>query len=468
VRGLSGYAAGDLDRLWTVTGIPESRYSTTAQGVHIAYQVVGDGPVDLLVCPDAFFAAEQLWQEAGWAAFLEHLASFSRVVLYDRRGTGLSDPITPQQPPSLEQWADDAVAVLDALNCQRAALLGIAEGCFVATVLAATHPERFFALVLVHPVPGRSPAGKGGLFGQTTPVFEKELDAVWRGELDDDTIAAFAPSKRGDAQFRQWLIGALRHSLSPAAARALFEVNFWSNVDPILDAISVPTLVLHRSGNEYVPMDYSRHVAACIPHAAFVAVSGEDHIVNGGDPQPVLGEIEEFLTGTRRDTEPDRVLATVLFTDIVGSTQKAAAMGDRRWLALLDRHDAVATEMTDQYRGRLVRTARTTGDGVLAIFDGPGRAIRCALAMRDELDSLGITIRAGLHTGEVELRGEDVGGIGVHIAARVLEQAGAGQLFVSSAVPMLVVGSGIEFEDRGEHELKGVPGIWRLYSIPSK
>jgi class 3 adenylate cyclase len=448
-----------------VTGFPETRYSTTAQGVHIAYQVVGDGSVDLLVCPDAFFAAEQLWQEPGWAAFLERLASFSRLVLYDRRGTGLSDPITPQQPPSLEQWADDALAVLDSLDRQQAALLGIAEGCFVATVLAATHPERVFALVLVHPIPGRSPAGLDGLWGQTTPVFEQTLDAVWNGELDDDTIAAFAPSKRGDAQFRQWLIGALRHSLSPAAARALFEVNFWSNVDPILGAISVPTLVLHRSDNQFVPMDYSRHVAACIPDAAFVAVPGEDHIVNGGDQRPLLGEIEEFLTGTRRDAEPDRVLATVLFTDIVGSTQKAASMGDHQWLALLERHDAMATKLTDQHRGRLVET---TGDGVLATFDGPGRAIRCALAMRDGLDSLGITIRAGLHTGEVELRGEDIGGIGVHIAARVLEQSGAGQVFVSGAVPMLVAGSGIEFEDRGEHELKGVPGIWRLYSVASK
>jgi class 3 adenylate cyclase len=448
-----------------VTGIPETRYSTTAQGVHIAYQVAGDGPVDLLVCPDAFFAAEQLWQEPGWAAFLERLASFSRVVLYDRRGTGLSDPITPQQPPSLEQWADDALAVLDALDSQRAALLGIAEGCFVATVLAATHPERVFALVLVHPIPGRSPAGMKGLWGQTTPEFEQTLDAVWNGELDDDHVAAFAPSKRGDAQFRQWLIGALRHSLSPAAARALFEVNFWSNVDPILDAISVPTLVLHRSDNQFVPLDYSRHVAGCIPDAAFVAVPGEDHIVNGGDQLPVLGEIEEFLTGTRRDIEPDRVLATVVFTDIVGSTQKAAALGDHQWLALLERHDAMAGKLTGQHRGRLVKT---TGDGVLATFDGPGRAIRCALAMRDGLESLGITIRAGLHTGEVELRGENIGGIGVHIAARVLERAGAGELFVSGAVPMLVAGSGIEFEDRGEHKLKGVPGIWRLYSIASK
>jgi class 3 adenylate cyclase len=227
-------------------------------------------------------------------------------------------------------------------------------------------------------------------------------------------------------------------------------------------------LVLHRSDNQFVPLDYSRHVAACIPDADFVAVPGVDHIVNGGDQRPLLGEIEEFVTGTRRDAEPDRVLATVLFTDIVGSTQKAASMGDHQWLALLERHDAMATKLIDQHRGRLVETTRTTGDGVLATFDGPGRAIRCALAMRDGLDSLGIRIRAGLHTGEVELRGENIGGIGVHIAARVVDQAGTGQVFVSGAVPMLVAGSGIEFDDRGEHELKGVPGIWRLYSIASK
>jgi class 3 adenylate cyclase len=418
--------------------------------------------VHLLVCPDAFFAFDQLRGDPGWAGFLERLASFSRLILYDRRGTGLSDPIIPQHPPTLEQWADDALVVLDAAGCERAALLGIAEGCFVATVLAATHPERATALVLVHAVPGRSPAGMNGLFGQTTPWFEKNLDAVWNGELDDDTIAAFAPSKRGDQLFRQWLIGALRHSLSPATARALFDVNFWSNVDPILGAISVPTLVLHRSGNRFVSIDYSRHVAASIPHAAFVAVPGQDHIVNGDDQQPLLGEIEQFLTGTRREPEPDRALATVLFTDMVGSTRTAAAMGDRQWRDVLERHDAIATNLIAQHRGR---TVKSTGDGVLATFDGPGRAIRCACSIRDSVRSLGVDLRAGLHTGEIELRGDDVAGMAVHIGARVVALAGPGKVLVSSTVKDLVAGSGIDFEDRGEHELRGVPGTWRLFAV---
>jgi class 3 adenylate cyclase len=416
----------------------------------------------LLVCSDAFFAADQLRGDPGWATFLDRLESFSRVILYDRRGTGLSDPITPQQPPTLEQWADDALAVLDALGCERVALLGIAEGCFVATVLAATHPERFRALVLVHPTPGRSPAGTGGLFGKTTPSFQENIDAAWSGEIDDDTIAAFAPSKRGDPRFREWLIGALRHSLSPATAQALFDVNFWSNVDPILGAISVPTLVLHRSGNRYVPIDYSRHVAASIPDATFVEVPGEDHIVNGADQQPLLGEIEEFLTGTRHEPEPDRVLATVLFTDIVASTERLAASGDNAWGRTLDEHDRTMERLVAKYRGRVVKS---TGDGILATFDGPARAVRCATELLDAASQQGITLRAGLHTGEIELRPTDVVGIAVHTANRISALAEPSEILVSRTVVDLTAGSGLQFEPRGDRELKGVPGSWPIFAV---
>jgi pimeloyl-ACP methyl ester carboxylesterase len=429
----------------------------------VAYQVVEKGPFShLLVLPDAFFAVDQLWGDPGWSQFLDGLASFSRLILYDRRGTGLSDPIIPQEPPTLEQWADDALVVLDAVGCERAALLGIAEGCFVAAVLAATHPERVTALVLVHPVPGSSPAGAGGLFGQTTPSFQQDLDSAWNGEVDDNTIAAFAPSKRGDEAFRQWLIGALRHSLSPATAKALFDVNFWWNVDPILGGITVPTLVLHRSDNRYVPIEYSRHVAASIPEGVFVTVPGQDHIVNGADQQPLLGEIEQFLTGTRHVPVPDRVLATVLFTDIVGSTKQAVSVGDHEWHVLLDSHDRVVREQLSKFRGIEINT---TGDGFKAAFDGPARAIRCAQAIITATESLGIKLRTGLHTGECEVRRDDLGGLAFHIAARVTELAGPGDVLVSGTVKDLVVGSGIEFDDRGEVELKGVPGTWKLYAV---
>jgi class 3 adenylate cyclase len=441
---------------------PQTRYATTAGGVHIAYQSAGHGSVDLLVCPNAFFAADQLRAEPGWRAFLKRLASFSRVILYDCRGTGLSDPITPEDPPSLEQWADDALVVMDALGSEGTAVLGVEEGWFVATVLAATHPERVSALVLVHPVPGRSQAGADGLFGQTTPVFEQTLDAVWNGEITDEAIAAFAPSKQGDAEFREWTVGALRHSASPATARALFDVNFWSNVDAVLPTISVPTLVLHRVGNRFVPIGYGRHVAQSIPDAVFVEVPGEDHIVNGAEQQPILDGIEEFLTGTRREPDPDRLLATVLFTDIVESTQQAASLGDRRWRELLERHDATATKLIADHRGRLIKT---TGDGVLATFDGPGRAIRCALAMRSDMSAFGIRIRAGVHTGEIELCKGDIGGIAVHIGQRVSTLAGTGEVLVSRTVPDLVAGSGFAFRDKGEHDLKGVPGTWQLFAV---
>jgi class 3 adenylate cyclase len=300
------------------------------------------------------------------------------------------------------------------------------------------------------------------LFNQTTASFQQNLEAVWNGEIDENAIAAFAPSKRGDRAYRQWLIAGLRHSLSPATAEAIFNVNHWSNVDPILGTISVPTLVLHRTGNRFVPIDYSRHVAASIPSATFVAVAGEDHIVNGGDPQPLLGEIEEFLTGTRREPEPDRVLATVLFTDIVGSTEHAVRLGDRRWTSVLDEHDSLVALELERHRGRRVNA---TGDGILATFDGPARAVRCARAICTTVRPLGIEVRAGLHTGEVERRGEDIGGIAVHTAARVQALAGPGEVLVSRTVVDLVAGSGIDFEDRGEHELKGVPGSWKLFAV---
>jgi class 3 adenylate cyclase len=445
-----------------VADAAQTGYATTPDGVHIAYQVGVGNALDLLVCPDAFFGFEQLRVDPGWVTFFDGLATFSRVVLYDRRGVGLSDPVALEQPPTLEQWADDALVVLDALGSTRAALLGVAEGCLVATMMAATHPERVTALVLVHPTPGRFAFGENGLFQETTPVFEENLDAVWNGELPEEAIAAFAPSKQGDPRYREWLLGALRHSLSPATARAVFHVNFWSNIEPVLHAINVPTLVLHRVGNRYVPSDYSEHVAASIPRATFVALPGEDHIVNGADQQALLGEIEEFLTGTRHEPEPDRILSTVMFTDIVDSTAHLAAMGDARWRTVLDQHDVLVDGALERYRGRKVNPS---GDGLLATFDGPARAVRCACAIRDGMSVLGIEVRAGVHTGEVEVRGDDIAGVAVHTGARVAAIAHGGEVLVTRTVTDLVAGSGLTFSDRGEHELKGLPGTWHIYAV---
>jgi len=442
----------------------ETRYARHGD-VHLAYQVTGAGPLDLLLVPDGFIATEPLSEERACARFLERLGSFARVIRYDRRGMGLSDPVTPANPPTLEQWVEDALAVLDALGCKRAALVGLAEGCFVTTVLAATHPERTAALVLVHPSPGSSPYGADGSRVELHARLDADLDAVWDGDLRYEDIAAFAPSRARDPSYRDWLLRALRRSVSPAAARALFDVVLRSDVEPVLNVISAPTLVLHRSANRYVTPDYSRHVAACIPGARFVELPGEDHVAYLGDTEPILGEIEEFLTGVRRAPEPDRVLATVLFTDIVASTERASRLGDAGWRALLDRHDEIVERRLGQYRGRLVKT---TGDGVLATFDGPARAIRCAAVLRDELRGIGLETRSGVHTGEIEIRGDDIGGIAVHIASRVEACAAPGEVLVSALVPPLVAGSGLEFDERGEHQLKGVPGTSRLYAVQGR
>jgi len=441
--------------------MPETGYARSGE-LHIAYQTSGEGPPDLLLLADGLIPMEAMAEEARFARFLDRLAAFARLIRFDRRGIGLSDPVSPNAPLTLEQWMEDARAVMAAARSEHPATIGIAEGTFVATLLAATHPDAVSALVLLNATPAiaAEPFAGWGVASRGIRRLEETVEEAWG--TDTSAIVAFAPSAANDAAYHEWLARSLRRATSPAAARAVFDVLFYSDVRNVLPAIRVPTLVIHRAGNRWLTPEHGRYLADHIPGARYVEVPGEDHVPYLGDPEPILEEIEEFLTGARRAHDTDRVLATVLFTDIVGATERAAAMGDRAWRERLDRHDAAVRRQLERHRGREVKT---TGDGFVATFDGPARAIRCAQAIRDAARQAGVEVRAGLHTGECEVRGEDIAGIAVHIAARVASAAGAGEVLVSRTVVDLVAGSGIEFETRGEHALKGVPGEWRLFAL---
>lgn len=441
--------------------IPETSYAKLGED-RIAYQVLGEGPPDIVFMSALGACIEMYWEWPPFAAFLRRLASFGRLIVFDRRGMGASDPVALEALPSWEDWADDARAVLDAVGSDRAVILGTVEGGPTALLFAATHPERTQALVLAN----------------TTARFSTDVDYPWGlAEADVDNAVALLedvwgteaftsfgfPELANDPAFVHWNGRMARMACSPRAASVYLRAVQRIDVRTVLPSIQVPTLVLHRKDASWITVDQGRYLAEHIPGARFVVLPGTELSPGFSKrPGPILDHIEEFVTGAAPVAATDRVLAAVLFTDIVGSTERAAALGDRRWRGLLESHDAVARTVIDQHHGRLVKT---TGDGVLATFDGPGRAIRCGIALRDTLDPLGITIRAGLHTGEVELLRDDIGGIGVHVAARVLDHAGPGELLVSGAVPPLVVGSRIEFEDRGEYELKGVPGTWHLFAV---
>ena len=439
---------------------PTTKY-TRADDVHIAYHATGEGPLDLLLVPDGIIPIEAIAEEPSFDRFVRHLGRFCRVIRFDRRGMGLSDPVTPSNPPTLEQWMGDAEAVLDAVGSEQASLLGMAEGGFVVTMLAATRPQRISSLVLIHATPGfTAEPFQRGQAAQALERLDRTVDAGW-GELEW-AIPGFAPSAAADQGYRDWLQRAARHSLSPAMARAVFDVMFRSDIRDILPAIRVPSLVIHRRGNHYLGSEHSRYLAEHIPGARYVEIEGEDHVPYLGEQEPILHLVEEFLTGRRRAAEGDRILATVLFTDIVGSTEKAAEIGDERWRELLLSHHDLARRELEGFGGRLIDTV---GDGVFATFDGPARAVRCAGAMVGAIRRLGVEIRAGLHTGEVELLGDNLGGIAVHIGARIAALSGPGEVVVSSTVKDLVAGSGIRFVDRGTHRLKGVPEEWRLFAV---
>jgi class 3 adenylate cyclase len=433
-----------------------TRYAKSGD-VNIAYQVVGEGPLDLVLVPGFVSHLENDWEEPRSARFLERLASFCRLIRLDKRGTGLSD--RPGGLPDLETRMGDVTAVMDAVNSERASLFGYSEGGPMCICFAASYPVRTSALILYGTYAKRRDPDADYPWA---PTWEKrqasaeEVERTWGDEADLGTMAPNA-----DQAMIRWWRARARASASPGAARDLVLMNSQIDVRAVLPTITAPALVLHRTGDRDSHVEEGRYIADHLPDARFVELPGEDH-VPWIDSDQILDEVEEFLTGVRRGPDHDRVLVTVLFTDIVGSTERATELGDRGWRDLLDRHNIVVRREIERFRGREVDTA---GDGFLATFDGPGRAVRAAEAIRDAVRSLGLDVRIGLHTGEVELVGTDVRGIAVHIGARVAALAGAGDILVSSTVKDLVAGSGIEFEDRGSQELKGVPGEWRILAV---
>lgn len=438
---------------------PETRY-TKSGDVNIAYQVVGEGPFDLIWVPGWISNVEESWEVPEYAHFLHRLSSFSRLILFDKRGTGLSDRVSNELLPTLEQRMDDVRAVLDATGSERAAVFGASEGGNLSVLFAATYPERVRAVVLVGIYAKRiwSPDYP---WAPTVEEREREnelLEREWAGEMD---VSELAPRAADDPALMRRIATFFRRSASPGAAVALNRMNTSIDTRAVLPTISVPTLVLHRKGDLDVKAAEGRWIADQIPGATYIELPGDDHIAWVGDTDGLLDEVEEFLTGVRRAPSPDRVLATVLFTDIVGSSERLTQVGDQRWREMLDEHHRLVRRELERYRGREIDTA---GDGFLSTFDGPARAIRCARAISDSIRSLGLEVRAGVHTGECELVGNRIAGIAVHTGARILALARPGEILVSSTVKDLVAGSGIEFVEHGEHELKGVPGRWQLYA----
>jgi pimeloyl-ACP methyl ester carboxylesterase len=432
---------------------PITRYAKSGD-VHIAYQTFGAGPINVVMVPGFVSNVENYWEQPDFARFLRRLSSYARVVTFDKRGTGGSDRVT--ELPGLDVRMDDLRAVMDAAGMEQAALLGISEGAPLSVLFAATYPERCRALALY------------GSFSRFSYWFPSdEALANFFGYVEKawgtgGSIQRFAPSRANDAAFQQWWGRNERLGASPAAVTALMRMNSQIDISGILPAVRVPTLVLHRTEDQVVDVAGGRDVAAHIPGAKLVEFSGTDHIFYVGDgSEKIADAIEEFFTGAPARIEADRVLSTVLFTDIVGSTEKAASLGDQRWRNLLDDHHTTIRRVLARFRGREVKT---TGDGFLATFDGPARGVRCACTIADEIKLLGIDVRAGLHTGECEVIGEDVGGIAVHIGARVAALAGPSEVLVSSTVKDLVAGSGLRFNDRGIQSLKGIPGEWRIFA----
>jgi pimeloyl-ACP methyl ester carboxylesterase/class 3 adenylate cyclase len=436
---------------------PQTHYARSGD-VNIAYQVVGDGPFDLVFVPGFISHLDLQWADPRIARFLEKLASFSRLILFDKRGTGLSDPVAAPAP--LEDRMDDVRAVLDAAGSERAALFGLSEGGPMSVLFAATYPERTRALILC----GTFPTGAAD--PDENPAGQRWVEAITRARAaaehwgEGRTLALMAPS--ADSERDRIGRGIFeRSAASPHMAQTLLAMVLDTDVRDLLPSIRVPTLVLHRA-EEFIPVESARYIAERIPGARLVVLPGMDHIPFYGDADGYAEEIEEFLTGARQTPVSDRVLTTVMFTDIVGSTARAAKLGDARWRELVGRHAELMRAEIERHRGREVKTM---GDGFLATFDGPARGIRCARAAADQVGSLDIELRAGLHTGECELIGDDIGGMAVNIGARISALAGADEVLVSSTVKDLVVGSGISFSDRGTRELKGVPGEWHLFAV---
>jgi class 3 adenylate cyclase len=435
------------------------RYAES-DGVHVAYQVVGSGDRDLVLVQGFATHIDLEWENAGMVRFFGDIASFVRLILFDKRGVGLSDRAVGI--PTLEERMDDVRAVLDAVGSERAVLMGISEGAPMCLLFAATYPERTEALILHGGMARSTEAPDYPWAPPADAVLESASELIMPLLYSGEDLDIWAPSYADNEEAKEWLGRYRRAAVSPDGVAAIQKMFLDIDVRHVLPALRVPTLVLHRKGDRVVNWRAGQWMAEQIAGARFVLLAGQDHFPWMGDADVVVEEIREFLTGVRVAPESDRVLATLMFTDVVGSTQKASALGDRRWRELLDTHDDVIRRRIASFRGHEVKT---TGDGFLATFDGPARAIRCALAVRDAAAGLGLDVRIGLHTGEIEVRGDDIGGVAVHIGQRVSALAGPSEVLVSSTVKDLVAGSGITFEDRGEHQLKGVPGTWRLFAV---
>ena len=429
----------------------------------IGYQVLGDGPIDLVFLTGMSSHLDLRWEEPLNEYFLHRLASFSRLILFDRRGTGVSDPVPSDHLPTWEQWADDMRVVLDAVGSERAAIMAWLDGGPMAMLFAATYPERTAALVLAHTAAKyvRTEDYPHGWAPEVAEQLLRMVEELWGAE---GFVSIAAPSRSQDEGFRQRYGRYLRAAARPREAAAQLRHLLSADVRHVLPLIRCPTLILNRSGYRLVTTDHARYLVERIPDARLVELPGTDGVLVTEHAGEILDRIEEFLSRIPGGAVPDRVLATVLFTDIVNSTDLAASMGDRRWKAVLETHDEITRDQVTRFQGRLIES---TGDGVLATFDRPGRAIRAARAIQESIHALGIDIRAGLHAGEIELRegGHRVGGIAVHTAARVTAIAAPGEILVSSTVKDLVAGSGVEFRDRGLHDLKGVPGAWQLFAV---
>jgi class 3 adenylate cyclase len=438
----------------------ETKYAWLGRD-RIAYQVLGEGPPDLVVSFGSFGHIDLAWEDPGIALFFRTLASFSRLILFDRRGTGASDPVLLDALPPWEGYAEELDAVLDQVGSERVAIMAHVDAGAMAMLFAATRPERTSALVLVN-CSAKWVAADDYSIGiplEVAQAIVAQIDQLWGTEA---LVGMWAASRAGDERFRRWSTKYQRAMASPRTIQAFNRVNLEVDARPILPLIHAPTLVLARRDFPVLSIEHSRYLAEHIPQAKLVELPGADALLVWETPELALDLLEQFLAGVRRVAEPTRILQTVLFTDIVGSTQRAGQLGDRRWRQVLGVHDELGRRVVEEFHGQLVKT---TGDGILATFDGPGRAIGCAAALRDELRGIGLQIRAGLHTGEVELRDDDIGGIGVHIAARVVAAAQSGEILTSRTVRDLVVGSDIAAEDRGMHALKGIDGTWQLFAI---
>jgi pimeloyl-ACP methyl ester carboxylesterase len=443
--------------------VPETQYVESG-GYHIAYQVVGDGGTDLMVIPGFASHLEAAWEEPRYERWFRRMASFSRLILIDKRGTGLSDRVQNDDLPTLEERMQDVKSVLDAIGSIRTAFFGISEGGATAALFAASNPDRTTALVLSGSW-ARAFRGPDYPWGFEASEFQQLLNNLQNSWGKSSSAPIGAPSLAHDVDFTSWWARFQRQSASPGAAAGIVRMAFEGDVRHVLPAISCPTLVLHRTNDPFVDIHHGRYLAEHIPGARMVELDGGDHLHYVGDTEVADNEVELFLTGTKASAVVQRVLATVMFTDIVGSTKLATELGDQRWQELLEEHNKIVRREIERHDGIIVNT---TGDGFLARFDGPARAVRCAQAAHGAVSGLGLQIRSGLHVGEVQIGQDDISGIAVHIGARVMASANAGETRVTSTIRDLVVGSGLGFIDLGQHELKGIPGSWTLMSVESK